>query len=67
MRFNKLLSVNSTPFMELDFLEDLDLSSCWLGSVSDTMFTGLSNLLRLYLTSNGLKYLHSGLFVSLTK
>ena len=67
MRSNRLLSVNSTPFMELEFLEDLDLSSCSLGCVTDTMFTGLLNLLKLYLKSNGLKYLHSGAFASLTK
>ena len=67
MSTNQPISVNSTPFVELDYLEDLNLGSCRLMNLSDTMFTGISNLLKLYLRSNGLKHLSSGVFVRLTK
>ena len=67
MRGNKLISVNSTPFMELEYLEDLNLGWSGLKNLSDTMFTGLSNLLMLNLGHNDLDYLPSGVFVRLTK
>ena len=67
MSFNQPISVNSTPFMELEFLEDLNLAKCWLRNLSDTFFTGLSNLLMLNLGYNDLDYLPSGVFVELTK
>ena len=67
MSRNKLINVNSTPFIELEYLEDLNLSSCWLTNLSDTMFTGLSNLQKLNLSLNQLFHLPSGLFVRLTK
>ena len=67
MSFNQPISVNSTPFRELEYLEDLKLRGCGLKNLSDTMFTGLSNLLMLNLGYNGLDYLPSGVFVELTK
>ena len=67
MRGNKLISVNSTPFMELQYLEDLNLGGCRLQNLSDTMFTGLSNLLMLNLDYNDLHHLSSRVFVRLTK
>ena len=67
MRGNKLISVNSTPFMELEYLEDLNLGWSGLKNLSDTMFTGLSNLLMLNLGHNDLDYLPSGVYVRLTK
>ena len=67
MSFNKPISVNSTPFMELEYLEDLNLSGCRLQNLSDTMFTGLSNLLMLNLRNNFLHHLPSRVFVRLTK
>ena len=67
MSYNKPISVNSTPFMELEYLEDLNLGGCGLKNLSDTMFTGLSNLLMLNLGYNDLDYLPSGVFVRLTK
>ena len=67
MSDNKPISVNSTPFMELQYLEDLNLGGCRLKNLSDTMFTGLSNILMLNLGWNGLHHLPSGVFVRLTK
>ena len=67
MSFNQPISVNSTPFMELEYLEDLNLAWCGLQNLSDTMFTGLSNLLMLNLGYNDLHHLPSGVFVRLTK
>ena len=67
MSYNKPISVNSTPFMELEYLEDLNLGGCGLKNLSDTMFTGLSNILMLNLGWNGLHHLPSGVFVRLTK
>ena len=67
MNSNQLINVNSTPFMELEYLEDLNLGVCWLQNLSDTMFTGLSNLLKLNLKGNHLYDLPSGVFVRLTK
>ena len=67
MSFNQPISVNSTPFMELEYLEDLNLAGCRLKNLSDTMLTGLSNLLRLNLGSNYLYDLPSGVFVTFTK
>ena len=67
MSYNKPISVNSTPFIELEYLEDLNLGGCGLKNLSDTMFTGLSNLLTLNLGYNDLDYLPSGVFVRLTK
>ena len=67
MSRNRLINVNSTPFMELEYLEDLNLGSCHLMNLSDTMFTGLSNLLELNLRMNELKHLSSRVFVRLTK
>ena len=67
MSYNHPVSVNSTPFMELEYLEDLNLKGCGLKNLSDTMFTGLSNLLTLNLGYNDLDYLPSGVFVRLTK
>ena len=67
MSFNKPISVNSTPFRELEYLEDLKLRGCGLKNLSDTMFTGILNLLMLNLGHNDLDYLPSGVFVRLTK
>ena len=67
MSHNKLISVNSTPFMEFEYLEDLNLEWCRLKNLSNTMFTGLSNLLMLNLGYNHLHHLPSGVFVRLTK
>ena len=67
MSFNQPISVKSTPFRELEYLEDLKLRGCGLKNLSDTMFTGLSNLLMLNLGYNDLDYLPSGVFVELTK
>ena len=67
MRWNRQINVNSTPFIELEFLEDLNLVKCRLRNLSDTFFTGLSNLLMLNLGYNDLDYLPSGVFVRLTK
>ena len=67
MGYNKPISVNSTPFIELEYLEDLNLGGCGLKNLSDTMFTGISNLLMLNLGDNDLDYLPSGVFVELTK
>ena len=67
MSFNQPISVNSTPFMELEYLEDLNLNNCGLKNLSDAIFTGLSNLLMLNLGYNDLDYLPSGVFVGLTK
>ena len=67
MSDNQPISVNSTPFMELEYLEDLNLFNCGLRNLSDTMFTGLSNLLKLNLWWNHLHHLPSGVFVRLTK
>ena len=67
MSYNKPISVNSTPFMELEYLEDLNLGWCGLKNLSDTMFTGISNLLMLNLGDNDLDHLPSGVFVRLTK
>ena len=67
MSFNKPISVNSTPFIELEYLEDLQLGWCGLKNLSDTMFTGISNLLMLNLWGNHLHHLPSGVFVRLTK
>ena len=67
MSHNQPISVNSTPFMELEYLEDLNLAWCGLQNLSDTMFTGLSNLLMLNLGYNDLHHLPSGVFVRLTK
>ena len=67
MSYNKPISVNSTPFMELEYLDDLNLVWCRLKNLSNTMFSGLSNLLMLNLGYNDLDYLPSGVFVRLTK
>ena len=67
MSSNKLISVNSTPFIELEYLEDLNLGWCELKNLSDTMFIGISNLLMLNLQGNHLHHLPSGVFVGLTK
>ena len=67
MSFNQPISVNSTPFMELEYLEDLNLEWCWLKNLSNTMFTGISNILMLNLGNNHLHYLPSRVFVSFTK
>ena len=67
MSYNKPISVSSTPFMELEYLEDLNLGWCGLKNLSDTMFTGLSNLLMLNLRGNHQHHLPSGVFVGLTK
>ena len=67
MRWNRQINVNSTPFIELEFLEDLNLAKCRLRNLSDTFFTGLSNLLMLNLGYNDLHHLPSGVFVRLTK
>ena len=67
MSWNRQINVNSTPFIELEFLEDLNLAKCRLRNLSDTFFTGLSNLLMLNLGYNDLDYLPSGVFVELTK
>ena len=67
MSDNRPINVNSTPFMELEYLEDLNLGGCGLKNLSDTMFTGLSNLLMLNLGKNYLHHLPSGVFVRLTK
>ena len=67
MSLNQLISVNSTPFMELTYLEDLNLGQCGLKNLSDIMFTGLSNILKLHLRYNNLYDLPSGVFVRLTQ
>ena len=67
MSSNKPISVNSTPFVELKYLEDLKLESCGLSHLRDTMLIGLSNLLMLDLRWNYMRHLPSGLFVGLTK
>ena len=67
MSDNRPVNVNSTPFMDLEYLEDLNLAGCRLKNLSDSMFTGLSNLLKLNLTTNDLYDLPSGVFVRLTK
>ena len=63
MSDNKPISVNSTPFIELKYLEDLNLGWCRPQNLSNTMFTGLSNLLKLNLFGNHLQHLPSGVFV----
>ena len=65
MSLNKPISLNSTPFMELNNLEYLDLSGCHIQELRSAMFTGLSNLLVLQLDYNSLQYLHTDLFVEL--
>ena len=67
MSSNQLINVTSTPFMELEYLEDLNLQLCRLRHLRATMFTGLSNLLRLNLGYNKLYNLSNGVFLSLTK
>ena len=66
MSWNQPINFNSTPFMELEYLEDLNLQACGLKNLKDTMFTGLSNLLKLKLGWNALQYLPSGVFDGLT-
>ena len=67
MMLNEPISVESTPFMELKYLEDLNLGWCGLENLRATMFTGLSNLWKLNLRVNYLYDLPSGVFVRLTK
>ena len=66
MSWNQPINFNSTPFMKLEYLEDLYLGGCRLQNLSDTMFTGLSNLLKLDLRWNHLHHLPSRVFVRLT-
>ena len=67
MSSNQRIDVNSTPFKELEYLEDLNLQLCLLRHLRATMFTGLSNLLTLTLGYNMLHNLSNRVFLRLTK
>ena len=61
------IRTNTTPFIELKYLEYLGMGYCGLSHLTDNTFNGIPNLLDLYLSSNYLTHLPSGLFITLTK
>ncbi len=65
LQCNEISTIPQNAFVDLVYLQKVDLTQNKLKTVSETMFVGLTNLKTLILSNNSLRRIESGAFVHL--